>query len=492
MALSKATALCRFRRPFGGLAEQLVKDELGAMQELSTLFRGPKRQGPKRKVVLLGTGWAGVSFVRTLDARYYDLTIVSPRPYFFYTPLLAGSVTGTVKFGNILEPIRNYCAPDGAGVRYVKAGCEAVDLGQRRVVCRAGGDPLELEYDELVVSVGCEPNTFGTPGVKEHALFLKELEHGQKVQQQVLHRLEQAAALQVAGAPAAELRAKLRFVVVGGGPTGVELCAELSDFANAEVQSRFPSIAEHVQITLVEATERVLSMFDAPLSEYTVEHLQKRGVEVLCSTQVKEVTEDTCMLASGEVSSVIRHGMVVWVAGVTTRPVTRTLCRAIGEAQPDRRGLVVDDRLRVAGARNVWALGDCAVSGLPPTAQVAHQQGKYLGKLFNRTDLGAADGTAAPPFRYQHLGAMAYVGASAAVAQLPNPLGKGDSDWLSRVRQSAYGSDFKVTGRSGFGLWRSTYLSKMLSARNTGAVALDWVGASLFGRDISAPSMKSI
>ena len=189
-----------------------------------------------------------------------------------------------------------------------------------------GGGYLDVPYDELVVSVGCEPNTFGTPGVVEHGLFLKEIEHGQAVQNRVLSCLESAAAMDAAGAPTADLQKMLHFVIVGGGPTGVELSAELSDFIKSDVKARFPRVAEHVQITLVEAMPRVLAMFDPSLTDYAVHHLTERGVEVLVNTQVKGITSDSATVKLPDGSSTTMGAGCPPATFPRVRPITRQVC----------------------------------------------------------------------------------------------------------------------------------------------------------------------
>ena len=192
--------------------------------------------------------------------------------------------------------------------------------------------------------------------------------------------------------------------------------------------------------------------------------------------------------------------MLVWVAGVETRPLTKALCHSIGKEQSDRRGLVVDGHQRVKGAKHVWAIGDCAFTGNPPTAQVASQEGKYLGRLFRDYDLDdAAAIDAAAPFSYHHAGTMAYVGGASAIAQLPNPLGKGSTSdhFFWRSIYSACENDHEhhtvnLAGGSAFGLWRSTYFSKLLSGKNRLSVALDWLSASFFGRDITAAALVEL
>jgi NADH:ubiquinone reductase (non-electrogenic) len=167
-------------------------------------FHSPPARKPR--VVVLGSGWGALSFIRKLDQAEVDLTIVSPRPFFFYTPLLAGTATGTVSHGSIVEPVRWYCDRAGhGGAKYIQADCTSIDPHAKRLSCTIPGathtppSSLALEYDYLVISVGAEPATFNIPGVREHTRFIKEVEDGIAIQKDILQKLELASALQAAG-----------------------------------------------------------------------------------------------------------------------------------------------------------------------------------------------------------------------------------------------------------------------------------------------------
>jgi NADH:ubiquinone reductase (non-electrogenic) len=357
------------------------------------------------------------------------------------------------------------------------------------VVAPTGTSQAEFGYDKLVIAVGARPATFGIPGVEEHAFFLKELDHSAVLQQRILSCLERASALQTVGSakaaaaasassgngndgsggsagggsggdsgsrgnddsgseeynPNAEaVRKLLHFVVVGGGPTGVELAAELSDFVRSDVSRLFPTLAPKVRITLLEAAPRILGPFQDALASHATAHLEAQGVEVRCctgvtavlgphratvkstaktSTTTRKTTEATkttpppqstiSWFGAGkkkieeepppppqqpEEVEVVDFGALVWAAGISTRPLVCDLATSLGSAAGQtapRRGVAVDQSLRVKGVKegNVFALGDCALSGLPPTAQVAAQQGKWLGRLLR----DCKEGTLTPP-----------------------------------------------------------------------------------------------
>jgi len=472
----------------------------------------------KPRVVVLGSGWGALSFIRKLDQDAVDLTIVSPRPFFFYTPLLAGTATGTVAHGSIVEPIRWYCQRAGhGGARYIQGEVAAIDPAAKQLRCAiptaphaAAAAPLALDYDYLVVAVGAEPNTFGIPGVREHTRFLKEVEDGIAIQRDLLQQLEVASALVAAGGAEAEVARLLSWVVIGGGPTGVELTAELMDFVRSDCARYFPALAPRVRVTLVEAAGRVLGVFDPALSAAAAAKLTELGAHLELNTAVTRVVPGevhykrmgaaaAAAAASGSSSSsstgVLPFGTAVWAGGIARRPIVGALAAALdpgGAAQSSRHGLVVDGWCRVAGVgdHSVYAIGDCAVSGAAPTAQAAVQQGRYLGRLFRdslETAVSEADPSAPMratrippvlPFHYHSRGALAYTGGGTGVAELRS---------LWDAYPGEVGRSSNVEGRPGFALWRSLYFSSILSTSNMARVLFDWVMAGVFGRDISTP-----
>lgn len=458
------------------------------------LYRSAKSaEQEKKKVVVLGSGWGALSFVRKLDAEEFDVTVVSPRPFFFYTPLLVGSTTGVVSPGAIIEPIHDnvpHC-------EFLRVACKDIDLENKKVYCDG---QVELDYDHLVIAVGAQPNTFGIPGVDKYGRFLKEIEHGRQVRKELLDVIQKADVARAAGR-LEEMQRLLSFVVVGGGPTGVEFCGELADFIQKDISRTYPKIAEHFRITLVEALPGLLTMFDKSVGTYVQNHLTGQGVNIRLNAMVKGVDEQKVHLKVKDGIEDLDYGIMIWVAGVGMRPFTKAVSEKIGKenGQTDRRGLLVDECLRVKGTRpgEVFAIGDCAVSGKPPTAQVAYQQGKYLGRMFRLGKTHLIADPAAPGFSYLHQGTMAYIGKGEAATELdPNAfikLGRSsitDHMWW----RSLYGDtdQLRIMGRTGFAIWRSVYFSKLFSTRNRWSVASDWTRTSLFGRPASSSAQGTL
>jgi len=414
-------------------------------------FPLPMASSKKPRVVILGTGFASFSLLKEIDTGLFAVTVISPRNYFLFTPLLPSTTVGTIEFRSIIEPVRK-ARPD---VRYFQAMCTGVDPGARMVTCEAVSDKRKftVAYDILVIGIGAVSNTYSIPGVQEHALFLKDLADARAIRQRIIERFEEAAS------PAAtdeERKQLLHFVVVGGGPTGVEFAAEMHDFLREDLETFFPDLAPFVRITLLEAMNQILSAFDQTLSAYTMRLFQRNRIQVRTGSFVSRVEAGRVVLLSG---SEIPCGLVVWSTGIGPTDLAEAL-----PFPKDRSVRLLTDRyFLVHGTTDVYAMGDCAtIEGLnlPATSQVAQQEGRYLARYLKRSILGRSTW----PFRYRHFGMLAYVGSSKALADLAAVKGRGFSTWL---------------------FWRSAYITKLVSLKNKMLVLFDWFKTFVFGRDIS-------
>jgi len=472
------------------------------------LSSGSPPQGQRPRVVVLGSGWGANAVLSQLKNAACDVTVVSPRNYFLFTPMLAGAALGTLEPRSIIEPIREA----NPTATYFEAEATAIDTVSKVVTCESvvcEGVSCELRdfevpYDLLVVAVGASTNTFGVKGVKEHCLFMKQLSDAIAFREQLGYAFEQAS---LPGLSEEQRREKLTFVVIGAGPTGVELCGELRDFVAQDVPRLYEDLQRFVRVVLLEASDKVLMAFDGDLQEAALQKLrsdeQGIAIDVRLSAGVREVTEEEVLLSDG---SSIRYALSLWAAGIGTLDFVRRTAEALpaqaAHADEARGRLAVDSWLRVAGAPGVFAFGDCAHvvgSPYPATAQVASQAGTYLGRLVaDGYDFGGGDGPPkltpgapgertlrhglsslarskeglAPPFTFLNLGILAYVGKSEALVQIA-------------VGGDEGGKKVKGAGEAGFALWRSVYLSKQYGLRNRILVAVDWAKARVFGRDLS-------
>ncbi len=409
------------------------------------------RKNEKPRLVVLGTGFAAFSLLKSLSKDLFDTTVVSPRNHFLFTPLLPSTTVGTLEFRSIIEPIRRAIPR----VRYYEARCVDIDAGKKQVVCKSELDDttFELPFDILVIATGAVNNTYGIPGVEQHALFLKELADARTIRQRISDCFERASQ------PSAtdELRARLlQFVVVGGGPTGVEFAAELHDFVHEDLEEPYRALMPFVRITVLEAGGSILSGFDAALREYTARLFKRKQIEVLTNSPVITVGAETVHLKNG---TLIPFGLIVWSTGIGPTP----LILSLPFAQSKSHRLLTDEWFHLPGHDDMYALGDCAAFEtyeLPATSQVAQQEGKYLANLLKRSQ----EAKATRPFRYHHFGMLAYVGGNRALADLAVFKGRGLTTWI---------------------LWRSAYLTKLVSLKNKILVVFDWTKTLVFGRDLS-------
>lgn len=469
------------------LADAYVNDDLDLVVDKFRTRLTPEESADRPHLVILGAGWGSLSMLRKLHCDKFRVTVISPRNYFLFTPLLPSTTTGTLSPRSIVEPIRQFCKRSRAEeASFIEASCTDIDVANNTVYCedksgiKGEVSKFALKYDYLVVAVGAESATFGIPGVEQNAVFMKDVHHTAIIRDRILDCLESAC---IPGQPQSEIERLLHFVVVGGGPSGVEFAAEMHDFIDGDMVRAFPEHKGKVKVTLIEALPHILTMFDKHLQEYTEEYFQKEGISVLTQSAVKNVAEKSLTIQKSDgTRHEIPFGVLVWVTGNSTHSLVSNLISKVGEGyQANKRALMIDDHLRVAGTKNVFSLGDCSFMKLPATAQVASQQGRFLGKLLNdlsedfykykkgelqRKDLDDKI-SAVPGFQFKNFGMFAYVGGHEAIAQLNA------------------GGGIQSSGMMTFFLWRSVYFSKLLSYKNRFLVLTDWLKTEFFGRDIS-------
>jgi len=403
------------------------------------------------RLLVLGCGFAGFSLLSGLKTRFWDITLLTPRNYFLFTPLLPSAVAGSVEFRSILEPARRRLR----GVRVIEGFADTIDWESRQLSCigAVGGEKFTLSWDQLVIAVGSTVADFGIPGVAENSLKLYTVEEARVIRRGIL---EQFARAEIPGLTEAQIRQRLTFVVIGGGPTGVEAAAEIHDLLDEELTHAYPDLAPYARVLLIEALGRLLGGFDEALGEYTKRHFAREGIEVRTGAKVQAIEPNAVLLQGGER---IDCGLILWAAGSAAVPFVETLGVAL-----DRRGRIVADAfLRMQGREDTFALGDCAAVGEPPlpaTAQVAQQQGEYLAEALERR----RQGRPVKPFRFRARGMLAYIGGGQALADLPQVKWSGRGAWL---------------------FWRSVYITKLVSPANKIKVLFDWLKARLFGRDLS-------
>ena len=358
---------------------------------------GVTRLARSRKpvVLVMGSGWAAHAFIKVVDTDAFDVLVLSPRTFFFFTPMLPSSAVGTVEFRSLLEPIR----VSNPAVTYLEAECVRLQPAARLASCVSfaalplGGRPeFEVAYDVAVLAVGEASSTFGVPGVAEHCHFLKEIPDAQRIRTRVQELFELAA---LPGASVHDMQGLLSFVVVGGGPTGVEFAGTLCDFLRGDLRAKYPGLMPHVSVTLLQGANIILPQFSAALQAAALATLSREGVDVRTGLQVTAVRPGVVVAKdSAGTETDIRFGLAVWSAGNAARPLVRQLSADLPAQRPFAPDpsapvlkLAVDPWMRVEGAPSMLAVGDASRlwgAPLPATAQVAGQQGAYAARLLNR------------------------------------------------------------------------------------------------------------
>ncbi|MDQ6713464.1 MAG: NAD(P)/FAD-dependent oxidoreductase [Candidatus Dormibacteraeota bacterium] len=363
------------------------------------------------RVVIVGAGFGGLACARKLDGEPVDVILLDQHNYHLFTPLLYQVATGLLNPSDIAYPLRTIFR-HSPNVRFRQATVTRVDLAAK-VVRLDAGPPLS--YDYLVMATGSTDNYFGNQEVARVSLGLKSLEDATRLRNHVLTCLEHADA-----EPDPQVRrALLTFVVVGGGPTGVESSGALSELMAIVAGKDYHQISRaEIRIILVEGTERLLNAFSVRLGRYAQRVLSRRGVEVRSGALVKNANRHSVTFSDG---TAIACSTIIWSAGV--RPND-----PIGEAPLPRfrnARIEVDPWMRIAGAPGGFAIGDAASPrvgerDLPMLSPPAMQAGRYVARTITDEVRGVQGERT--PFHYVDKGTMATVGRNAGVTHLPGGL----------------------------------------------------------------------
>ena len=401
---------------------------------------------PKQRVVIIGGGFAGLNLVKTLDRNKFEVTLINRHNYHSFPPLFYQIASSGLDPGDICFPLRRemFRRLDGKNISLIMGNATAVDVNRHVVKL----DDREVEYDKLVIATGPTNNFFNMPELQQDVYTLKSAPQAIRCRNQILYNLEKAANV----TDPVERRRLLSFVVIGGGPTGVEIAGALGEMKRYVVPREYPSIPqEDMRILLVEAAPKLLGTMDPRSSEEVEGYLKHLLVDVKTGVGMQSYKEGIVQLADGET---IDSDTVIWTAGVTGVKLD------IEGADIERgRGnrFVVDGQNRVKGIDDVYAIGDIAImpdvdpafpGGHPQLAQVAIQQSRLLAKNLNKD--------ANKSFVYNDKGTMATVGRNRAVADLGKLHLKGFPAWF---------------------IWMFIHLISILGMRNKISVLINWIWA---------------
>src|SRR5882672_972028 len=402
------------------------------------------RPDTRPHVVVVGGGFGGLSAARALAGRPVRVTLLDRRNHHLFQPLLYQVATAVLNPSNIAAPLRSVLRR-AKNVKVLLAQVERVDLAARRLTLDRG----ELDYDVLILAAGASHSYFGHEDWEVFAPGLKSLEDALEIRRRVLLAYESAER----ELDDAEQRALLTFVVVGGGPTGVELAGALAEISRETIARDFRVIdPTKARIVLLEGGPRVLAAFPDPLPARAAAALARIGVEVRTGATVTRVTSDAVWLGGEQ----IRARTVLWAAGVAASPLARSLGVPL-----DRAGRVfVEPDLSLPGHGMVFAIGDMSsVHGpdghpLPGLAPVAIQQGQAVAANVRRRLAGLPT----RPFRYRDKGSMATIGRAAAVAVVGRLQLHGLPAWLA---------------------WLFVHIMFLIGFRNRFLVLFEWAWAYL-------------
>jgi NADH dehydrogenase len=402
------------------------------------------------RVLIVGGGFGGLYAAQALRRAPVELTLVDRRNFHLFQPLLYQVATGGLSPANIAAPLRAVLRRQ-KNARVLLGEVTSFDPARRRVLL---SDGTELAYDSLVVAAGVGHSYFGHDEWAAVAPALKTIEDATEIRRRILLAFEAAER----ETDPARRRAWLTFVIVGGGPTGVELAGTLGEIAQHTLSQEFRSIdPSEARILLVEGLDRVLPPYPAKLSAAAALALERRKVTVRTDTRVVAIDAGSVTVKSGEATERIPARTVVWAAGVRASPLGRALADASSVKLDAAGRVLVEPDLTIAGHPEVFVIGDLATfthqtgKPLPGVAQVAMQQGRYVADLIRRRVSGD---TTERPFHYQNRGDMAVLGRGSAVA-----------DVFGRLR---------VSGFFAWLLWLFIHLMYLVEFDNRVLVFLQW------------------
>lgn len=403
---------------------------------------------PQKQVVIIGAGFGGLSAAKALAKAPVEITLIDKQNHHLFQPLLYQVATAALTPAEIAVPIRAVLR-DQKNVVVVMDSVSDVDHGAQDVLCDSGA---RHRYNALIIATGAQHSYFGRDDWAAHAPGLKTLEDAYQMREKLLFAFEQAELLVESDRELA--KAYLSFVVIGAGPTGVELAGAMSELARS-VASDFRKLdPSQIEVVLVEAGSRVLPGFSPRLSERALRDLNSLGVEVRLETRVTDIREGVVETDQGA----IHAQSCIWAAGVQASPAAQWLDLEAGPAGH----VVVDDTLRPPGFEAVYVIGDTAKfvpgedgggAALAGVAPVAKQMGAYVGKRIAAEARGAA---LSRGFRYKDVGAMATIGRNRAVADI-------------------FG--LRVTGFVGWLLWGLAHVYFLIGFKNRLFVILQWLWA---------------
>lgn len=405
----------------------------------------------RHRVVIIGGGFGGLHAARALRHAPVDITLIDRRNYHLFQPLLYQVATGSLSPGEIATPLRAVLRRQ-RNIHVMLGEVADVDLDARMLTVHPPAEvdgPLSVPYDSLIVAAGMRNSYFGNDQWRDSAPALKDLEDALDIRARILLAFEAA---ETESDP--EVRERwLNFVVVGGGPTGVEMAGQIAEIARDTMKNQFATFdPARARVHLLEGADRILLAFDEKQSAHATRDLEQLGVEVRTGSMVSEADPAGVDIVTRGVTERIPANTVIWAAGVTAVPFAARLAECAG-VTPDRAGRVpVDTTLSLADHPEVMVVGDMASVAdqrLPGVAPVAMQAGRYAGRRVAARLEGEETGS----FVYQDKGSLATIGRARAVATI---------------------GGMKFTGFIAWWLWLAVHLFYLIGFQNRFIVMTRW------------------
>ncbi|KRB86904.1 hypothetical protein ASE00_06230 [Sphingomonas sp. Root710] len=397
----------------------------------------------RRRVVIVGAGFGGLSAAKELARHDVDIVLIDKQNHHLFQPLLYQVATAGLSPADIAQPIRSIVRKQ-ARTQVLLDSVDAVDRAAQRVSLASGAS---IDYDALIIATGARHSYFGASWA-DRAPGIKTIDDAVSVRRTILLALERAETNRQEHL--AERAEYLTFVVVGGGPTGVEMAGAIAELARSAAETEFPHITRHcVRVILVQSEQRLLPSFPASLSESAKKALEGLGVQVRLGSRVTVIDDEGVIIGNQRIAA----STVIWAAGVRASPAAEWL-----NAAADRAGrVIVGSDLAVPGTDNIFVIGDTAAvidaggNAVPGIAPAAKQQGRHaartiVARLLARRDPGR--------FRYQSFGNLATIGRKCAVVDL---------GWL------------RLSGMTAWLLWSAAHIYFLIGFRNRLIVCANWL-----------------
>lgn len=404
----------------------------------------------KPRIVIVGAGFGGVKLAKLFAKENVNVTLVDRHNFHLFQPLLYQVSTAVLSTDEIAYPVRTFFR-ENKNVEFFMAKAQGVDKDRKVLLTNHG----EIAYDYLILAAGATTNFFGMENVEKYSYGMKTLQEAIHIRNHVLHMFERANKCEDSEE---ERRRMLSFVVVGGGPTGVEEAGALTELIAVQKKEYHNLDFDEVSVKLIEATPDVLLMMAPNLRQHTVKVLERKGVDVLLNTQVMDYDGENLKLKDG---TEIPTKTVIWAAGVKAVPFIANC-----GSEVDRGGrIMVNEKLQVEGSENVFAIGDCAhfqhgtERPLPTVAPVATQQAKVAYENIMKLIRGQKD---LATFHYKDLGSMATIGRGEAV--------------VDKTKMNP-----QLTGFIAWCAWMFVHLIRLAGAHTNLTVAIKWTWNLLSG-----------